>query len=118
LPEPVLNSLLDDLNTPLAISEIHKMFNSGDISGGNISCEFFGFKLKEKEKENYLRLELVRKIEYFIQKRKEARIKKDFATADKIREDLLLAGIDIKDNSDETSWTKQSNFRIENLEKL
>jgi len=118
LPGPVLNSLLDDLNTPLAIFEIHKMFNSGDIGGGNISCEFFGFKLKDKEKENYLRSELVGKIEYFIQKRKEARIKKDFATADKIREDLLLAGIDIKDNSDETSWTKQSNFRIENLEKL
>ena len=36
--------------------------------------------------------------------RNEARTKKDFATSDKIRDELLKAGIQLKDGKDGTAW--------------
>ena len=118
IPQPVFRALLDDLNSPLAISEIHKMFNSGDLIDANESCTFFGFNLNETKKKNSVEPQLVGKINNLIEKRKEARIKKDFATADKIRESLLLAGVEIKDNEDKTSWKIKDNFIKEKLENL
>ncbi|MEI7803407.1 MAG: cysteine--tRNA ligase, partial [Bacteroidota bacterium] len=38
--------------------------------------------------------------------RKQAREKKDFATSDIIRDELLKAGIQLKDGKDGTSWGK------------
>jgi len=37
--------------------------------------------------------------------RKEARDKKDFATSDKVRDELLKAGIQLKDGKDGTEWS-------------
>ena len=118
IPQPVFKALLDDLNSPLAISEIHKMFNSGDLIDANESCTFFGFNLNETKKKNSVGPQIAEKITHLIEKRKEARIKKDFATADKIRESLLLAGVEINDNEDKTSWKIKDNFIKEKLENL
>ena len=118
IPQPVFRALLDDLNSPLAISEIHKMFNSGDLIDANESCTFFGFNLNETKKKNSVGQKIAEKITHLIEKRKEARIKKDFATADKIRESLLLAGVEINDNEDKTSWKIKDNFIKEKLENL
>ena len=63
-------------------------------------------------------IQIIGKITHRLEKRKEARIKKDFATADKIRENLLLAGVEIKDNEDKTSWKIKDNFIKEKLENL
>ena len=41
-----------------------------------------------------------------IEKRNEARKNKDFATADKIRDQLLEMGIEIKDQRGGTTWRK------------
>ena len=43
-------------------------------------------------------------MELLISLRKEARSKKDFATSDKIRDDLFAAGIQLKDGKEGTSW--------------
>ena len=118
LPQPVFRALLDDLNSPLAISEIHKMFNSGNLIDANASCTFFGFNLNETKEKNRVGPQIAGKITNLIEKRKEARIKKDFATADKIRESLLLAGVEINDNEDKTSWKIKDNFVKEKLENL
>ena len=118
IPQPVFRALLDDLNSPLAISEIHKMFNSGNLIDANESCTFFGFNLNGSKKKNNVGPQIAGKITHLLEKRKEARIKKDFATADKIRESLLLAGVEINDNEDKTSWKIKDNFIKEKLENL
>ncbi len=118
IPQPVFSALLDDLNSPLAISEIHKMFNSGNLIDANASSRFFGFYLNYKEEERSVGPQLEEKIANLIEKRKEARIKKDFATADKIRESLLLAGIALNDKENKTSWKIKGNFIKEKLERL
>ncbi|MCP4704024.1 MAG: hypothetical protein GY865_05390, partial [candidate division Zixibacteria bacterium] len=46
-------------------------------------------------------------IEDLINKRTEAKKNKDFATADKIRDDLLKEGIILEDSSDGTKWKRK-----------
>ncbi len=46
-------------------------------------------------------------IEALIEKRQEARKNKDFATADKIRDDLKAQGIILKDTPQGVTWTKE-----------
>ena len=41
-----------------------------------------------------------------IQRRSEARSKKDFATSDRIRDDLIDAGIILEDKPDGTIWRR------------
>ncbi len=50
--------------------------------------------------------ELVKFVEEMIQKRKDAKKEKDFATADAIREELAAKGIVIKDTREGTIWEK------------
>ena len=59
------------------------------------------------------------KEQLFLQKKNKEKLqKKHFATADKIRESLLLAGVEINDNEDKTSWKIKDNFIKEKLENL
>ena len=44
------------------------------------------------------------KVELLIQERLDAKNQKDFELADKIRNDLLDLGIEIKDTSEGTDW--------------
>ena len=45
-------------------------------------------------------------MELILELRKDVRAKKDFAASDKIRDQLLKVGIQVKDGKDGTSWTK------------
>ena len=47
-------------------------------------------------------------IEELIAQRQEARANKDWATADKIRDDLKAIGIILKDTPQGVTWTKES----------
>lgn len=47
-------------------------------------------------------------IEELIAQRQEARANKDWATADKIRDDLKAKGIILKDTPQGVTWTKES----------
>jgi cysteinyl-tRNA synthetase len=109
LKENIKNAILDDLNTPLAISlllrESHLVSNStwkfvGDILG----LDFDGFssesglldELDEATKAN---------VEALISARLEARKAKNWAESDHIRDELAAMGVTIKDNKDgTTSW--------------
>ena len=43
---------------------------------------------------------------------------KNFSLADKIREDLLSAGIIIKDSGQETTWESSQKLKIKKLKEL
>ncbi len=113
----------DDFNTPRTIAslfELTTIINS--IKDGNIKREqvhsssvillqqtfedylITVFGLRPIEENNSGKLDDV--IQMLISMRKEAKLKKDFATSDKIRNELLEKGIQLKDEKDGSmSWT-------------
>jgi len=122
--ELVLNcyhALNDDLNYPVAISHLFdgvrfiNSVNDGKESVSeqdlqelkklfqNMVFDVLGLteKQEESEKDSLLNSEL---IELLLEFRNEAKLKKDFSTADKIREQLNKLGIQIKDTKDGTLW--------------
>ena len=107
----------DDINTANAVSTIYEL--SKDINSNvneNSSREMIkksydmymelngvlGLLTKEKEDEI-----LEDEILELIEKRQEARKNKDFALADKIRDDLLDKGIVLKDTREGVKWYKE-----------
>tara|TARA_B100001121_G_scaffold307804_1_gene330205 strand:+ start:35 stop:1384 length:1350 start_codon:yes stop_codon:yes gene_type:complete len=106
--------LLDDLNTPGFIAKIHELYvqaSSGDLkkrSLFNSACRFIGlFNISKPEWEN-LKKKKIRISEDYIEGKIEERIKAknsgNYNLADKIRNELLEAGILIEDEKGKTKW--------------
>ena len=114
IDENVMNALNDDMNTPQAIAELHKLFKnckSNDRDSLNqflISAQFLGLMNDEPSqwlswgKENIIVDQ--NKIESLITQRNTARANKDFAEADRIRDELENLGIVLEDKGAETTW--------------
>ncbi len=114
IDENVMNALNDDMNTPQAIAELHKLFKnckSNDRDSLNqflISAQFLGLMNDEPSqwlswgKENIIVDQ--NKIESLITQRNTARANKDFAEADRIRDELENLGIVLEDKGTETTW--------------
>ena len=108
-----LKYLLDDLNTPLMISNINNLYKkakSGDTLSAkqlSSSCKILGlFNQNVEEWKNSKKIGkmLPEEIEKLILQRNEARAKKDFKTSDKIRDLLVSKGVLIKDKDGNTLW--------------
>lgn len=119
LTEKFYSALSEDLNTPLAFSELHalaKQANNAnndaqraEIKGALLECaksvgllqqdprEWFGTGSGDIDEAQ---------IDALIMQRNEARANKDFATADKIRDELSALGVEILDKPEGTSWRK------------
>ena len=114
-------SLLDDMNTPLAISEIHELVRS--LNNENLSdsewvkiksrIKYYGkimglFDLTSKEwfekKQKKISVEKREEIEILIKKRNLARHNKNFKLADEIRENLREKGVLVEDVNAESIW--------------
>ena len=118
LPRQILNALMDDLNTPLSIHEMHQLFNNEKFDELGNACTFFGFSSKDTKESTLISAELSEKVDKLIEKRNNARMSKNFSLADKIREDLLSAGIIIKDSGQETTWESSQKLKIKKLKEL
>ena len=102
--EDVINPLLDDLNTPLAISNLLKIKCSKTLSKSagllgllnKTSEEWFASNNKSKISKN--------DIELLIQERDEARKSKDFVKADEIRDQLDQNNVVLEDIDGKTIW--------------
>jgi cysteinyl-tRNA synthetase len=112
-PSSVVAPLLDDLNTPGAITEMHRL--ADDVHAGRATPSAF------KAAANFLGLmQLTREewsgwrpadtqideaqVDELIAARTAARAAKDFAEADRLRDQLADLGVTIKDGPDGTSW--------------
>ena len=111
--EANLKYLLDDLNTPLMISNINDLYKkakSGDTLSAkqlSSSCKILGlFNQNVEEWKNSKKIGKMppQEIEKLILQRNEARAKKDFKTSDKIRDLLVSKGVLIKDKDGNTLW--------------
>jgi cysteinyl-tRNA synthetase len=108
-PAPaVLDALLDDLNTPKAISEMHGLKNAAGRKALAGTLEFFGFRpaeLKAWQAQHAPKPTLSNEeIESRIAARMAARAAKNFAESDRIRDELAALGIVLKDSKDGTTW--------------
>jgi len=106
-------SMDDDFNTADAIAAVFdlvrfantRMRSNEEVSGlaGLLDelCAILGLSLLEEEQT------LEEEVEALIAQRQEARKNKDFALADKIRNDLLAKGIVLEDTRSGVQWTRK-----------
>ncbi|MCX2973499.1 cysteine--tRNA ligase [Halieaceae bacterium IMCC8485] len=118
--EPFYQALNDDLNTPLAIAELHalaKQLNKASaedkpqlkariIAAGNL------LGILGQDPEEWLQGDAAddaisaEEIEALIQERVDAKANRDFARADEIRDSLLAQGVVLEDSRDGTQWKR------------
>ena len=114
IPLDIIESLLDDLNTPGFIAKIHELYNAankGDDKSKklfNSACKLIGlFDLNKNEWENLKKTNTDISEELILKKiaaRSSAKQNGDFKLADQIRDELLNKGIIIEDQKDKTTW--------------
>ncbi len=108
-PAPgVQEALLDDLNTPKAIAEMHALKNPAGRKALAGTLGFFGFRPDELKAWRVAHAPQPslssEEIESRISARKAARAAKNFAESDRIRDELAAKGIVLKDGKDGTTW--------------
>ena len=123
LVEGVYEALCDDLNTPIALSHVFdavRIINtvkdkkmSLDASDWKALVDLFdnvvygvlGLSDEEASEGGKAMQTIDGLVGMVLEQRKAAKAAKDWATSDKIRDDLKAIGIQIKDTKDGTEWT-------------
>jgi len=104
----VLGALQDDLNTPQAIAELNKVYDEENPAVLRASCRFLGIDLEEVDLNKMLRDTRrdidASAVEALIARRAAARKNKNFAEADRVRNELAAMGVVLKDSRDGTTW--------------
>jgi cysteinyl-tRNA synthetase len=100
----VADALLDDLNTPKAIAELHALDRKGEHRVLAANLRALGFTTPVVQ-QVALAPDVVARVEPLIAARKAARADKNWAESDRIRDELLALGVALKDNKDgTTTW--------------
>ena len=100
----VADALLDDLNTPKAIAELHALDRKGEHRALAANLRALGFSTPVVQQVT-LAPDVVARVEPLIAARKAARAHKNWAESDRIRDELLALGVALKDNKDgTTTW--------------
>jgi cysteinyl-tRNA synthetase len=127
----VVAALADDLNTPLAISRMHKLSKEGSVESRNaflgsmillglLDCpervgdfSISGVSWSGSHDPNVEKL-----VNDLLFQRSEARKVRDFAKADRIRDALTAAGVEIEDTQSGPEWRLVADFDPAKLEAL
>ena len=113
-------ALLDDLNTPVAISELHKLAREMNAADGDALAEAKGrllavaglMGLLQQDSEQWFTHSRggsdisAEEIEVLITKRNQAKADKDYAGADGVREELKAMGVVLEDSREGTKWRR------------
>jgi cysteinyl-tRNA synthetase len=117
--DTLLYSVLDDLNTPAAISHLFALVKEADQKGGVreesarqllVDCLFLGLDPFRFVREELAAFQAhstvdVDKVSKLIAERNLARASRDFKKADRIRDELLAMGVELEDHKDgSTTW--------------
>ena len=115
-----VDALLDDLNTPLALSELHRIAKQMHSSSGTdqqiLKAQVMNLSglmgLLQQQPEDWFhnnsgnRVLTDRQIENAIDERKQAKLAGDYATADIIRKRLEDDGVVLEDSRSNTTWRR------------
>ena len=114
VPEAVLDALCDDLNTPQAIAELHKLADAafaGDAAAGaglRAAGALIGVLQHTPDAWFERQDEGAAAIEALVQARNAARKARDFAQADALKQQLLAQGVTLEDRKDGgTTWYRR-----------
>jgi len=120
-----IDALVDDLNTPKAITSLYRLLVMGDRRAFSASAHILGLltpSLGGWESTEISDLRLNNRIMRAVAARAMAREERNFALADAIRNALVLAGIEVNDKPEGyTQWELKAEFdptKIENVEAL
>ena len=123
LIEEVYNNLCDDLNTPMALAQIFEAvriintvkdkkmtLDASDYKAlvdlfDNVVYGVLGLRDEEAAEGGKAVKTIDGLINMVLEQRKAAKAAKDWATSDRIRDDLKALGVLIKDTKDGTEWT-------------
>jgi len=115
-------ALLDDLNTPMAISELYRLAKEMHGTTGETKTQLHSqlmglanlMGLLQQDPEQWFKQARgadadsisEAEIEAAIAKRQQAKADKDYAGADQVREDLLAKGVVLEDSREGTTWRR------------
>ena len=107
--------LLDDMNTPLYISKLHKLFQQSQNGDNdkkkefNKACRLIGlFNETNEKRAEYKKNKVKISEDYILSKikvREDAKKEGNYKLADQIRNNLNNEGVDIKDEKGKTTWS-------------
>ncbi|MEM7054840.1 MAG: cysteine--tRNA ligase [Pseudomonadota bacterium] len=119
--EAVIAALQDDLNTPAALAEINRIARQVGQAEGETrqvllarlkaSAGLLGLLQQPERWNEELRPEQnvdAAAVEALIEQRNQARAERDFATADRVRDELTEMGIELEDRAEGTRWRKRA----------
>jgi cysteinyl-tRNA synthetase len=111
--ETVLKALADDLNTPAALAELHGLLhrvNTGGAAAADLRAAASILGLLGQDPDVWFQGagDDAAQIEDRIAARNAARAAKDFAEADRIRDELAAQGIVLEDSAGGTTWRRGS----------
>lgn len=118
--EPFYRALDDDLNTPIAIAEIHalakQLHKASDAEKPALKARILAagnlLGILEQDPEQWLQGAAsedaisAEAIEALIEQRQQAKLDKDYGRADEIREELLAQGVVLEDSREGTKWKR------------
>lgn len=118
---PLYAALLDDLNTPIAISELHQLAKALNKAEGAEKIRLKSLILKAGELMGLLQQSpeqwftsaasadeiSAEDIEQMIEARVQAKLDKNYARADEIRQELVGQGVVLEDSREGTKWRRQ-----------
>jgi cysteinyl-tRNA synthetase len=107
VPASVIDALGDDLNTPQALSLLSNLSDPKEIIS---SGRLLGLELSQRERFSRAFLGLTtdqfERIDQSVTDRTAAKAARDFATADRIRDELKAEGILLEDGPSGTTWRR------------
>ncbi len=116
VPEQIVAALADDLNTPLAITHMHKLAADGDAPGLLAALDVMGISLQELQAEDTVDLSQI--ADRLAALRATAMETKDFSAVDDLKAALLWAGVEVRMSKDGVDLVAGPAFDASKLEAL
>ncbi|KIC48589.1 cysteine--tRNA ligase [Tateyamaria sp. ANG-S1] len=116
VPQTILDALSDDLNTPLAITHLHRLASDRDGAGLSAALNLMGFNLDAMDVSEPVDLgDLAAQLAAL---RADAMVSKDFGPVDAMKSALTEAGVEVRMSKEGVELVPGTDFDATKLEAL